>query len=136
MLQYADRLTAVLDPRKQPPKDLSNDFKDHPLLEKCLTKSAVSKMSAAAPIDVRNADAHLENRPLMLLSNLFSLEQWSWENGLFGPGEEGAESCALQIMLARLGPTRAREMIKEINSNPTTYVPLAKGQQDRVEMFL
>ena len=118
------------------PDKLEKAFKASPLLEKALTPAAVAKINKAAPVDVRDADAHLEGRPVMLLSNLFSLEDWTYNSGLYEQGEEPADVCALRIMLADLGRIKAAEYVELINADPSVYTPVSQSQLDRWAQYL
>jgi len=107
-----------------------------PYLEKTLTKAAITKIDAAAIVADRDADAHLENMPIVLLASLMDLEQSVFESGVFGPGEEGAELSALRLMLARLGSETANAYLMEIKSNPGRYGAIADGQEERFAKYL
>lgn len=93
-------------------------------------------MNRAAPVDVRDKDAHLEANPIMLLSNLFSLDQWSHENGGFQVGEEHADYCALRILLLKLGPDTSNQYIEVINGDIATYTPIPQSQLERLSDYL
>jgi hypothetical protein len=133
--QYATRLTAVLDARTYP-ENLQTDLKERPYLQKTLTHSAIAKMDAAAVVAERDEDAHLENAPIVLLASLMDLEQGTFDSGVFGPGEEGAELSALRLMLARLGKETAGEYLRTIKADPMKYGVIAEGQEERFAMYL
>jgi hypothetical protein len=134
--QYAAQVMQQLSNPSRNNK-LYTNFERRPLFKATLTKSVVTKLDAAAQVEVRDANAHLENDTVMLLSVLLAVEEdWVNGHGEDQAGSEPAEHVAVRTLLSELGPEQALGHLAQIQAQPVKYGTVPHSQLTRLAAFV